>query len=126
MQNPLREYSVRDFDVKDFGDNGLRQKSSFRWGCERNEPFTESRLPNRGPLRSLFFSRALCVCRERRTWALKHPRAWTTAGVQLTWQPLFFQHLAQFTAMRSVRTIYTALMVLLAKATDRELARMVS
>jgi putative transposase len=28
--------------------------------------------------------------------------------------------------MRSVRTLYTALMVLLAKATDRELARMVS
>ena len=28
--------------------------------------------------------------------------------------------------MRSVRTIYTALMVLLAKATDRELARMVT
>jgi hypothetical protein len=37
-----------------------------------------------------------------------------------------FQQLAQFTAMRSVRTLYTALMVLLAKATDRELARMVS
>jgi hypothetical protein len=28
--------------------------------------------------------------------------------------------------MRSVRTLYTALMVLLAKATDRELARLVS
>ena len=28
--------------------------------------------------------------------------------------------------MRSVRTLYTAMMVLLAKATDRELARMVS
>ena len=28
--------------------------------------------------------------------------------------------------MRSARTIYTALMVLLAKATDRELARMVT
>ena len=28
--------------------------------------------------------------------------------------------------MRTVRTLYTAMMVLLAKATDRELARMVS
>jgi hypothetical protein len=45
--------------------------------------------------------------------------------VQLRWQPLLLQQLTQFTAMRSVRILYTALMVLLAKATDRELARMV-
>jgi putative transposase len=46
--------------------------------------------------------------------------------VQLRWQPPLSQHLAQFTAMPTVRTLYTAMMVLLAKATDRELARMVS
>ena len=48
------------------------------------------------------------------------------AGVQIRWQPPLSQQLAQFTAMRTVRQAYTAFMLLLAKATDRELARMVS
>ena len=51
---------------------------------------------------------------------------WRTSGVQIRWQPSLSHQLAQFTAMRAVRQAYTALMLLLAKATDRELARMVS
>jgi hypothetical protein len=46
--------------------------------------------------------------------------------VQLRWQPSQLQQLTQFIAMRTARTFYTAMMVLLAKATDRELAHMVS
>ncbi len=46
--------------------------------------------------------------------------------MQLRWQPLPLQQLAQFIAVPTVGTLYAAKMVLLAKATDWELARMMS
>jgi hypothetical protein len=48
-------FSVRGFDVKDFGDNGLRQGRSFWWRASETNGLLKGDHLTDGPLRSLFF-----------------------------------------------------------------------